>query len=181
MDALITNLMFAFWIFLPAGVANMSPVIAGYLPGLKRWNTPIDLGKEYKGHRLLGDNKRWRGLVFGTAMGALTAIVEFLIISRYLVNFRTAVLVAVAGALMGFGALFGDALESFFKRRLGVKPGNRWFPFDQIDYIIGGLLFSYPIIGWPVVLAGTILLLYFGLHILVSYTAYLIGLKEKPI
>lgn len=175
------DVLFAFLIFLPAGTANMSPVFANHIPLLNRWNTPVDFGKKYRGKRLLGDNKRWRGIAFGTFVGIMTALIEFAIISRFIFSFRTALAVAVSGALMGFGALAGDAIESFFKRQAGVKPGHSWFPFDQIDYIIGGLLMSYPVIGWPASLALTIFLLYFGLHIIVSYLGYLVGLKDKPI
>lgn len=174
MDSLFTNLSFAFWIFLPAGVANMSPVLANHIPGLKRWDAPIN-------KRWLGSNKRWRGLVVGTLMGSLVAVIEFAVFSQFIFSVRTAMVVAVGGALMGLGALVGDAIESFFKRRVGVKPGHSWFPFDQIDYIIGGLLFSYPIVGWPLDLAATIFGLYFGLHLIVSYIGYLLGLKNKPI
>jgi CDP-2,3-bis-(O-geranylgeranyl)-sn-glycerol synthase len=174
MDSFIINVLFAFWIFLPAGAANMSPVLANRIPGLRRWDTPIN-------KRLLGSNKRWRGLVVGTLVGSLVAVAEFALFSRFIFSAQTALVVAAGGALMGFGALVGDAVESFFKRRVGVKPGHSWFPFDQIDYIIGGLLFSYPLIRWPLDLALTIFVLYFGLHLAVSYLGYLLGLKDKPI
>lgn len=181
MDSFVSNILFAFLIFLPAGIANMTPVIANHVPGLKNWDTPLDMGRKWRGKRLLGDNKRWRGIVFGTLMATITAVVEFLIISRFIFSWRTATVVAIGGALMGLGALLGDAFESLIKRRVGVKPGDSWFPFDQIDYILGGLLLSYPIIGWPWDLALSIFLLYFGLHLVVSYVGYLLGLKSKPI
>jgi CDP-2,3-bis-(O-geranylgeranyl)-sn-glycerol synthase len=47
-----------------------------------------------------------------------------------------------------FGALLGDIIESFFKRRVGRKRGEDWIPFDQIDFILGVLFFSFLIAGF---------------------------------
>jgi CDP-2,3-bis-(O-geranylgeranyl)-sn-glycerol synthase len=41
-----------------------------------------------------------------------------------------------------FGALLGDIVESFFKRRIGRDRGQDWIPFDQLDFIVGALVFS---------------------------------------
>lgn len=167
----------AFWFFLPAGIANLSPVIATRLPLLKNWKAPLDMGKTINGQRVLGANKTWRGLLFGALMAAITAgmIYQY---GEYQQSLLAAVLV---GALMGFGALLGDAIESFFKRRRGVKPGDAWFPFDQTDYIIGGLLLVAPFTDISLKLAVTVFLLYFLLHVVTSYIGYLVGLKDKPI
>ena len=39
-----------------------------------------------------------------------------------------------------FGALIGDIIESFFKRRIGKNRGEDWIIFDQLDFIIGALI-----------------------------------------
>ncbi len=163
--------------FLPAGVANMSPMIANRLPVIKDWNTPMDFGKTWDGKRVLGDNKRLRGLLFGTLMGGITAV----IVSK--LNSNTVVTIDPfwAGCLLGFGALMGDAAESFFKRRRNIAPGQSWFPFDQTDYIVGGLVLIYPFVQLPVWVITTIIVVYFGLHLVVAYLAYLLGLKDHPI
>ncbi len=163
--------------FLPAGVSNMSPVIANKLPLIRDWNTPIDFGKTWRGQRILGSNKRLRGLVFGTLMGGLTALV----VSKFNVNAAVTIAPFWAGCLLGFGALTGDAIESFFKRRRGLAPGRLWFPFDQIDYIAGGLLAIYPFVQLPQWSMVTIVVVYFGLHLSTAYAAFLLGLKDKPI
>ena len=163
--------------FLPAGVANMSPMIANRLPVIKDWNTPLDFGKTWDGKRVLGDNKRLRGLLFGTLMGGITAV----IVSK--LNSNTVVTIDAfwAGCLLGFGALMGDAVESFFKRRRNIAPGQSWFPFDQTDYIVGGLVLIYSFVPLPVWVITTIIVVYFGLHLVVAYLAYLLGLKDQPI
>ena len=163
--------------FLPAGVANMSPVIANKFPWLNQWETPMDFGKTWRGKPVFGKNKRLRGIVFGTIMGGLTAV----IVSKF--NANTVVTLAPfwMGSLLGFGALLGDAIESFFKRRRGIDAGQSWFPFDQTDYIIGGLLIALPFVAIPLWAVGTIIITYFGLHLVIAYMAYLCGLKSSPI
>lgn len=163
--------------FLPAGVANMSPVLANRLPLLRDWNTPLDFGYKWRGKRILGDNKRVRGLVFGTLMGGLSAV----IISKLNINTVVTLDPVWVGILLGFGALFGDAFESYLKRLRNIAPGQSWFPFDQTDYIFGGLLFIIPFVNIPLWVVATIFVAYFGLHIAFSYLAYLLDLKDKPI
>lgn len=182
MNELFDALLF----FLPAGVANMTPVLANKIPLLNRWKTPIDFGKSWRGKRLLGANKTWRGLVYGAFMGAFTGWIVYLFYPGLVYQFVPAPVSALStavlmGAALGLGALVGDAVESFFKRQVGIKPGSAWFPFDQIDYIIGGLVFVWPLahLTWGKV--GYIFLLYFGLHLSVSYIGYLLKFKDKPI
>lgn len=169
------TILFAVVFFLPAGVSNMFPVFASKLPILKNLNLPLDLGKTYKGKPIFGKNKTYRGIISGTIAGTLVA---FLIYSLSGEFGRTYVL---AGALMSFGALLGDAVESFFKRQKGVPSGKPWFPFDQTDYIIGGLLLVLPLGIVNIVHVLWIFIIYFGLHLLSSYIGYLIKLKDAPI
>ena len=163
--------------FLPAGLANMTPPIANKVPALNKWKTPLDFGKTWRGKRLLGDNKTWRGLVSGTVVGAVSAV----IISKLNANTVVTIAPLYAGMLLGFGALAGDAVESFFKRRLGFKPGQPWFPFDQIDYILGALLVILPFVSLPLWSVATIVVVYFGLHLLTAYLGYLLNFKDGPI
>lgn len=162
---------FAFWFFLPAGLANTSPVFLNKIPFINRWNTPIDFGKQ-----LLGANKKWRGVVGGIIVGILSA----LIIYRFY-NLGFNVNHFLLGGLLGFGALAGDAVESFFKRRAGVKEGESWFPFDQIDYIIGGILASLLVVRLSFSQYLLVFVIYFGLHLITSYVGYLLKLKSRPI
>jgi CDP-2,3-bis-(O-geranylgeranyl)-sn-glycerol synthase len=171
------NIIFALLFFLPAGISNMTPVFSNKIPGLRDWKTPIDFGKNYRGQRMLGPNKTWRGLVSGVLMGTL---VGFILSQTYFSDYDTVLFVLVA-ASMSLGALVGDAVESFFKRQRGIKSGQPWFPFDQTDYIIGGLVFTLPFTVLPVWVVVWICVLYFGLHLLSSYIGYRLGLKALPI
>ncbi len=163
--------------FLPAGAGNMAPVLVAKMPVLSKWKTPIDFGKSWRGIRIFGNNKTWRGLASGTLAGAFVALV-FQQTNLY----DTSLLqTALMGAALGFGALVGDAVESFFKRRLRIESGNSWFPFDQTDYIIGGLLFVAPLKHLELRDVITIFISYFLLHLLSSYIGYLLKFKSKPI
>lgn len=173
----MSHVWFAFWFFLPAGLSNMAPVLGNKIPGWNKWKTPLDLGKTYKGQRIFGANKSWRGLTSGVVLSGLVGWLAFPHIDLTL-TFGNYVLL---GGVSGAGALVGDAVESFFKRRAGVKPGHSWFPWDQLDYIIGGLLFSLPFVRLALLDYGLIFVLYFGLHLLSSYVGFLLKLKERPI
>ncbi len=35
-------------------------------------------------------------------------------------------------------------VKSFFKRRLGIKPGTMFQPWDGIDYMVGSIIFLLP-------------------------------------
>lgn len=174
----MSSLWEAFWFFLPAGIANIAPVISSRLPILMAWRTPLDFGRSYKGKRIFGENKTWRGLSFGIIAAVITGLLQYRGIASSSESIGYIILVT---GMMGCGALVGDAVESFFKRRNGVPAGESWFPFDQTDYIIGGLLFVVPFVSLTATMVIQIFALYFGLHLIVSYVGFLLGLKNKPI
>jgi CDP-2,3-bis-(O-geranylgeranyl)-sn-glycerol synthase len=141
-----TIIIQAFWIVIPIYVANASAVIVG-------GGTPIDFGKTWNdGRRILGDGKTWRGLFAGTFLGmtagfGLAVVASYLSTSEYnflrLTNFEGFPVMIVILFSLCFGALLGDVIESFFKRRIGKGRGQDWIPFDQLDFIVGALLFSF--------------------------------------
>jgi len=140
----------AFWLILPAYIANASAKLVG-------GGMPIDFGKTYKdGKRILGDGKTWRGLIIGTLIGMIGGFglsvgaiyinqiaPDIIIVSDFT---RFPMMIPIVFSIC-FGALSGDIIESFFKRRVGKKRGQDWIPFDQLDFILGVLLFSFLIAG----------------------------------
>jgi CDP-2,3-bis-(O-geranylgeranyl)-sn-glycerol synthase len=87
----------------------------------------------------------------------------------------------VLGGLLGFGALTGDAVESFIKRQLKINSGQSWFPFDQLDYIFGGILLSSLLVQLAWYVYAWVIVLYFGIHLLTVYVFYKLGVRDKPI
>lgn len=181
-------LLFALWFFLPAGAANAVPVPAAKLPVLRRWNAPMDFGRTLHGERILGSHKTWRGLICGMIASTIVLWLQQLILAHVSWTHSLAGPVdyaslptLVMGPLFGFGVLAGDAIKSFFKRRHGVVPGRSWFPFDQTDFIIGGVLATVPfvVLDWTEYLA--ILFVWVAAQMLAKWLGYLAGLNEQPI
>lgn len=172
--------IFALLFFLPAGLANAAPPLINKIPFIVKWKTPLDFGIQVRGHRMFGKNKTWRGLLSGMLVGGLcgwllypqlnTAIYSGNSLAHFLI-----------GASLGFGALLGDAIESFFKRQFGIASGNSWLVFDQLDYVIGAILFSFPFVRLNLLDYATVIAVYFSMHFVVSYIGFLLGFKEKPI
>lgn len=184
---MLNTLLFALWFFLPAGLANAAPVFAKKIPLLNRFNTPMDFGKSFGERRILGNNKTWRGFIFGVFIAVITLVIQKFLWGQFIWLQQTITTVDYnevsiwLGVLLGVGALAGDAVESFFKRRARIPSGQSWFPLDQIDYIIGGILLSSLIIKLDISYNIAILLVWFVLHLLSSYIGYLLGLKERPV
>ena len=182
------ELFLAVWFFLPAGLANAAPILAAPFPLIKKWNAPIDCGKMYRGKRILGSHKTWRGLVVGIITATLVLWLQQLAISHNAVLQSwtdqvkyVSLPTLIVGPLFGIGALGGDAIESFFKRQRGVAPGQGWFPFDQTDYIIGGAIATAPYVRLRLVQYVELLLIWLIVHIVASYIGFLLHLKERPI
>lgn len=182
------SIIFALWFFLPAGGANMAPIIAAHLPYLSKLNAPLDAGKKYRGKPVFGKNKTWRGLLSGIIAATVIVYLQQLIwqsgSAGFLGDASTEYLdysPLLLGLLFGAGALLGDAIESFFKRQRNVPAGSSWFPFDQIDYIIGGCLAVAVVARLGPLEYMLILVLWFVLHLLFSYIGYLLKLKAQPI
>jgi len=139
--------------FTPAYVANMLPPFFRKLP----FGYPIDGGRKWNGYPLLGKNKTWRGLIVGTLGGGVVG---------WLLQSLGLPFIWWWGLVLGFAALFGDAAKSLIKRQVGIKPGGRWVPFDQLDFLIVAWLVSFlfvrfswltTLLAFTIVFAGTVL------------------------
>lgn len=192
----------ALWLFLPAYMANMAPVFAMRL--FPRWNARLDAGRRWRdGKPLLGAGKTWRGLVAGCVAGAGTAFLLSFIRETDLPwshfgHEAAAWAPLLLGLGFGLGAIVGDAVKSFFKRRTGREGGAPWVPFDQLDFVVGGLLFSFLAAlllqaaagggnwwwaefggsGWPKLLV--IVVLTPLLHLVVNIIGYKLKMKKVP-
>lgn len=187
----------ALWLLLPAYLSNMLPVVVG-------GGTPIDFGKTWKdGKPILGPGKTWRGLLIAPFLAAI--LVGAL---RWLVHntgwggvadwsdWGPAIWWFLIAYALGLGALVGDAVKSFFKRRTGRERGARWPGFDQLDFVVGSLVFCLLVstvlaaagvvrpnffleeFTWPRLLV--LLLLTPLLHLGVNWLGYKVGLKQVP-
>lgn len=185
---MIDDILFAFWFMLPAFIANGAPLLAARMPGIDRWNARLDFGKRFHGRPLLGSHKTWRGLLSGMVISTFVLWLQQVAAANFgfaeaftgglkYADFPTLIL----GPLFGFGALGGDALASFFKRRRGVGSGKSWIPFDQIDYIIGAVIVSLPFVVLSVRQYILIFIIWFLMHLAGTYVGWRIGIKDRPI
>jgi CDP-2,3-bis-(O-geranylgeranyl)-sn-glycerol synthase len=152
---------------------------------LRFLDKPLDGGMVLRGVRLLGDHKTWRGLLVGVAAGVLVFQVQRMLHAAgflgVLALFDYDAHGVLPGLLLGFGALAGDAVKSFFKRRVGIAPGRSWFGPDQLDFYAGAIMSLAPlyvpplgplVLSLPVVFVG---------DVLTSLAGWALGLKEDPI
>lgn len=181
------DFLFALWFFAPAGLANIAPVLTNNIPKLKDFNYPLDGGKTYRGKRIFGDHKTVRGLLSGMFVGFLTGLVQMTLYSHSSFVRELSLPLdysnpkyLIMGASMGLGALFGDAIKSFFKRQINIQPGSNWVPFDQIDFILGGILFSLPFAQLSLKTYMLIIVLMTLLHPLINLLGWILHLKNKP-
>lgn len=183
----MNNLFFAFWFFLPAGIANMTPVFAAHIPFLKKYSYPLDFYKKINGKRIFGDHKTIRGIILGIFMGIVSVLLQQYLYSQFSLlrdiswlNYSNTQPL-ILGGLLGLGALSGDLFKSFLKRQLNITEGSSWIPFDQLDYIFGGLIFSSLYVSLSIKTYLVIIALYFALHILTTIIGFHLRLKEQPI
>jgi len=85
------------------------------------------------------------------------------------------------GTLSGLGALAGDAIKSFFKRQVNVPPGKSWVPFDQIDYIVGGIVFTMFYIRLTPMDYLWLFLLWSLMHPFTTFLGFVLRLKKSPL
>ena len=72
----IRDALFVLWFFLPAGLANMTPIFAARLPALSRWSFPLDGYATFRGKRVFGSHKTIRGVVSGMLIGIVTVYLQ---------------------------------------------------------------------------------------------------------
>ena len=166
------------YLMLPAYFANMAPV---FFRKINFLDYPIDFNKKLKNKEILGKHKTFRGVLFGVLLALIISYIQY---SLYRLNFFKNISIlnysnwVLIGFLLGFGALFGDLVKSFFKRRFEIPSGKPWIPFDEIDFVIVALAFIsfYKILIFEIYLA--ILIASPLLHILINHIAYYTKIRE---
>jgi CDP-2,3-bis-(O-geranylgeranyl)-sn-glycerol synthase len=148
----------------PAYCANAIPVITG-------GGYPIDFGKKFFDRKpIFGKNKTFRGFFSGLIVGTAVGLLE-----SWFFNYPLSF-----GLLLSLGALFGDLAGAFLKRRLGMAPGDLLPVMDQVDFVLGAILFSLPLQILDLNLAITVLIITPPIHLLTNFAAYKLDLKSNP-
>jgi CDP-2,3-bis-(O-geranylgeranyl)-sn-glycerol synthase len=190
LNAFESSALAVLWVLLPAYVANATATLP------RGWGPPMDLGRSWPGdgRRVLGASKSWSGFFAGGLLAMPVGLLEAWLILLAPPNLQlvphlgpsVAAAVPVV-ALLSFGAMAGDALGSFVKRRLGRPSGARTWLLDQLPFVLVPIavgLGVYPglFVGVFSSVFGVFWLLVYtlGLHAFFNWVGYHAGLKKVP-
>ncbi len=148
------------WRILPAYIANASPLV------LIRRGHPIDGGRTFiDGKPVLGAGKTIEGFLAGIILGTLTGLIQ----GRGIVAF-----------MLSLGAMCGDLLGSFIKRRIGIKRGRPAPILDQTSFLLGALAFSSILEHYTLMDVVVLIVITIPLHLISNIIAYLLKIKRVP-
>jgi len=146
----------------PSYVANAAPLLFG-------GGNPLDGGRNFvDGKRIFGSHKTVRGFFAGVIAGTIMGVAESLVDSNLLLG----------GFMIALGAVLGDLLGAFVKRRLKMKPGSPFPVVDQLDFVLGGLILGSLIfpMSWAAILL--VVLATPPIHLGTNFGAYRLGIKK---
>ncbi len=169
----------ALWLMLPAYVPNSSAVLfAG--------KTPVDFGRNFvDGKRIFGPGKTFRGLIGGALVGvAIGLVLQYVeeVTNLGLPSFDPIYVVVT----LSFGAMLGDLIKSFFKRRLGLSRGRALPLADQLDFVVGAWVLTYGFFpewfthNFTLPVMVVVLVLSPLIHLAVNLIGYMLGKKQEP-
>ena len=177
------------WVLTPVYIANAFATLP------KGRGPAMDFGRNWPdGRRILGTSKTWSGFLFGTIAAAPFALLQAWLILiappnlQLVPQYGPTVLAAVPVAfLLTGGAMTGDAIGSFVKRRLGWESGARALGLDQLPFVV--LPIGLGLVLYPGIFVSTffsveallwVLFLTLGLHISFNWIGYKMGTKKVP-
>ncbi|MDZ7687877.1 MAG: CDP-2,3-bis-(O-geranylgeranyl)-sn-glycerol synthase [Halobacteriales archaeon] len=177
--SVVQTVVVALWLMLPAYVPNNAAVVLG-------GGMPVDFGREWRGDRILGDGKTWRGGVAGVGAGFGLALVQTATVTQGFVPEFLPMFEPVSAFGLALGAILGDMGASFLKRRTGRERGAPFPGVDQLDFVVGAFVVTALLApGWffekfTVEVVVAVLVLTPLLHVTTNLIAYRLGLKDEP-
>ena len=146
--------------------ANGAPILAQRLLG-PRFALPLDGGLVLSDRRrLLGESKTLRGVLSALLLTPLVAMI--LGEPPWL------------GGVIALGAMLGDALSSFLKRRLGRAPSSQALGLDQIPEALLPLLLVSGPLALDGLTLGALVLAFLVLELLLSRVLYRLRIRRRP-
>lgn len=169
----------ALFILLPAYAANTFPPLA-------RGKHPIDFGKRFRdGQRIFGEGKTIEGFSLGIFIGTLIGVLEAYLypqLNAYANQWNVSLpyMSLFIGFMIALGAMLGDLGGSFIKRRLKLHRGADAPLLDQLNFVIGSLIFVYwftQITPWMILI---MIIITPVLHRFVCIIGYMLKFKQVP-
>ena len=187
------NVAEALYLIAPLVVAGAvhGPVIKrDLLPGLAR---PLDFGRSFRGERILGANKTWRGVLVMSTVSVLVVFVQLQLDG--VEPFRgLGALDYGGGRWLALGLALGLAYNlaelpnSFAKRRLGIPPGGVsrrraavQYAVDQADLAVGATLVLGLFLGWRWEPLLVVFAVGVAVHVVVDRLFFLLGVKRRAV
>ncbi|MBI4214650.1 CDP-2,3-bis-(O-geranylgeranyl)-sn-glycerol synthase [archaeon] len=174
MTSIILIVINALLFILPAYIGNSSAALFGH-------GKPVDGGRVWSdGKRLFGDGKTWLGLFAGVFFAFAAGTVEGFLLQNTGFEIGGIEKYAVLGFLLGAGAMVGDLAGSFLKRRLSFERGQKAPLWDQLNFVLGALVFAGLVFipSWPELLV--ILIATPGIHLLINWIGHELKCKNVP-
>ena len=179
------------WLFLPVLGAPLlhAPVLKfDWLRPLRR---PLDGGRSWRGRRVFGDNKTWRGALV-MATGVFVATLALWPIDAWHDELPAPVQDAgplVMGMLLALGTVLAELPNSFLKRRLNIAPGTQrrsaggWALtlVDQFDIVLGIYLACLPVWAMPIGTLAAGIVVVTAVHLVLNVAGYALGARTAPI
>ncbi len=174
---MLNFILSSLYFFLPAYFANMVPPLIKKVKSLEFLGKPVDFGKKFLKKPIFGSHKTWRGVIFSFLVGFLTALFQkflyqFPFFKKISLLDYSQINIFLFGALISLGQILGDLSFSFIKRRIGLKPGAPFLPFDQTNYVIGCFLLLQPFFHLKIEVWVFLFFATFFLHIIVNRLGY---------
>lgn len=147
-------------------VANTTPLIVKRVLG-DRFAWPLDGGLAFfDGRPLFGRSKTLRGIVLAAlATGAAAPLLG---------------LDMAIGLVVGVGAMAGDLLSSFTKRRLALAPSSKATGLDQVPESLLPLLACGSVLALTVTEIAAVVAIFFIGEVLLSRVFYRLHLRDRP-
>jgi CDP-archaeol synthase len=180
----------ALYLFAPlvlAGAISGAVLRFELFPGLRR---PIDGGATFRGRRIFGDSKTWRGVAVAVVGCVAAAAIQTYLVAGVarpvaIVELRGADVVPF-GVAMGAGAMLGELPNSFVKRQIGIAPGKTtsgplaalFYVWDQVDLLTAAWpLISFWVRPTPRIVAASFVVA-LVIHPTVSLAGYLLHARK---
>ncbi|MBD0372473.1 MAG: CDP-archaeol synthase [Pyrinomonadaceae bacterium] len=156
--------------------------------------SPVDRRRTFRGKRIFGPNKTYRGIVavgLGAAIGfGLQAIFfhRFAQIRSIELLHYTLPEATLLGFVFGAAAMLSELPNSFIKRQLDIAPGNMasgttaliFYAFDQIDFLVGAWLVLALFISVTFGRVLWSLVFLFISHQIITTVGYSLGMRSTP-
>jgi CDP-2,3-bis-(O-geranylgeranyl)-sn-glycerol synthase len=180
----------ALWLFAPLLFAAALSAVVLRFDLLSALDRPLDGGRSFRGRRILGDGKTWRGALLAMA-GCIAGLELQKLCAPWTLRLGMVDYDALPiwfGFAMGLGAAVGELPNSFIKRRLGIPAGKTargwkrvvFYVWDQVDLLTG----AWPALGpWLRPSLGVVAASFgvaLALHPIVSLVGYLLGARKSP-